>query len=167
MEYKVRIPGGVKKDIEEIVEYYLEERPDYAKKIFELLFERIKSLKYFPNKGRIVPELLEYNINEYRITSYNVCYTKLLRSDLFICSVWLFVGFSLVINKSFGKRFVYSIYINGMLLYVTLIIYLIMYPIVTNTKLDQSALMVIIAMSLFFIIPFILLTIKKLTTAST
>jgi len=88
-------------------------------------------------------------------------------SDLFICSVWLFVGFSLVINKSFGKRFVYSIYINGMLLYVTLIIYLIMYPIVTNTKLDQSALMVIIAMSLFFIIPFILLTIKKLTTAST
>jgi len=72
MEYKVRIPGGVKKDIEEIVEYYLEERPDYAKKIFELLFERIKSLKYFPNKGRIVPELLEYNINEYRelIESY-------------------------------------------------------------------------------------------------
>ena len=72
MEYKVRIPGGVKKDIEEIIEYYLEERPDYAKKIFELLSERINSLKYFPSKGRIVPELLEYNINEYRelIESY-------------------------------------------------------------------------------------------------
>jgi plasmid stabilization system protein ParE len=66
MEYKVRIPKSVKKDIEEIVEYYLEDRPEYAQKIFEVLFERIKSLKTFPMKGRFVPELLEYNINEYR-----------------------------------------------------------------------------------------------------
>jgi Plasmid stabilization system protein len=66
MEYKVRIPKSVKKDIEEIVEYYFDDRPEYAKKIFEVLFERIQSLKNFPKKGRFVPELLEYNINEYR-----------------------------------------------------------------------------------------------------
>ncbi|MCD1656083.1 type II toxin-antitoxin system RelE/ParE family toxin [Treponema zuelzerae] len=66
MEYEVRIPNSVKRDIEEIIEYYFDDRPEYAKKIFELLFERINSLKSFPNKGRIVPELLEYNINEYR-----------------------------------------------------------------------------------------------------
>ena len=59
MEYKVRIPNSVKKDIEEIIEYYFDDRPEYAKKIFELLFERINSLKSFPNKGRIVPELPE------------------------------------------------------------------------------------------------------------
>ena len=53
MEYKVRIPGSVKKDIEEIIEYYSEERPDYAKKIFQSLSERINSLKYFPNKGSV------------------------------------------------------------------------------------------------------------------
>ena len=41
MEYKVRIPNSVKKDIEEIIEYYFD-----------------------------------------RITSYNVCYTKLLRWNL-------------------------------------------------------------------------------------
>ena len=37
-----------------------------------LIFERINSLKSFPNRGRIVPELLEYNVNEYReiIESY-------------------------------------------------------------------------------------------------
>lgn len=73
MEYKIRIPKSVKKDIEEIVEYYFEDdRPDYAQKILNLLFSRINSLKIFPNKGRIVPELLEYNINEYRelIESY-------------------------------------------------------------------------------------------------
>ena len=67
MEYKIRIPNSVKKDIEEIVEYYFEDdRPDYAHKILNSVFSRINSLKIFPNKGRIVPELLEYNINEYR-----------------------------------------------------------------------------------------------------
>ena len=72
MEYQIRIPKSVKKDLEEIVEYYFEDRPDYAQKIFETLVARIKSLKHFPSKGRIVPELLEYNINEYReiIESY-------------------------------------------------------------------------------------------------
>lgn len=66
MEYRVRIPNSVKKDIEEIIEYHLDDRPDYAQKLFESLFERIRSLQSFPGKGRIVPELLEYNIHEYR-----------------------------------------------------------------------------------------------------
>jgi toxin ParE1/3/4 len=66
MEYTVHIPNSVKKDIEEIVEYYIEDRPDYAQKVFLLLFERINSLKSFPTRGRIVPELLQYNVNEYR-----------------------------------------------------------------------------------------------------
>lgn len=72
MEYKVRIPNSVKKDIEDLVEYYYEDRPDYAQKIFTSLVGRINSLKSFPTKGRVVPELLEYNINEYReiIESY-------------------------------------------------------------------------------------------------
>lgn len=72
MEYKIRIPHSVKRDIEEIVEYYFDDRPDYAQKIFDTLVGRINSLQSFPNKGRVVPELLEYNINEYReiIESY-------------------------------------------------------------------------------------------------
>ncbi|WP_304224776.1 type II toxin-antitoxin system RelE/ParE family toxin [Gracilinema caldarium] len=72
MEYTVHIPNSVKKDIEEIIEYYLLEKPDYAKKIFELITTRLHSLKYFPQKSRIVSELLEYNINDYRelIESY-------------------------------------------------------------------------------------------------
>lgn len=72
MEYKIRIPHSVKRDIEEIVEYYFDDRPDYAQKIFDALITRINSLKSFPQKGRVVPELLEYNISEYReiIESY-------------------------------------------------------------------------------------------------
>lgn len=72
MEYKVRIPNSVKKDIEEIINYYYEDRPEHVQKIFLSLFERINSLKNYPNRGKTVPELLEYNVNEYReiIESY-------------------------------------------------------------------------------------------------
>jgi len=66
MEYKIHISNSARKDIEEIIDYYFDDRPEYAQKIFLILFERIDSLKSFPNKGRIVPELLEYNVNEYR-----------------------------------------------------------------------------------------------------
>ena len=72
MEYIVRIPNSVKKDIEEIIDYYINDRSEYAQKILLALFERINTLKQYPNRGRIVPELLEYNVNEYReiIESY-------------------------------------------------------------------------------------------------
>jgi toxin ParE1/3/4 len=66
MEYTVRVPKNVKKDIEEIIEYYLEERPEYAQRIYKSLYEHMNSLKSFPYKGRIVPEFHAYNINEYR-----------------------------------------------------------------------------------------------------
>lgn len=66
VEYQVRIPNSVKKDIEEIIDYFFDERPEYAQKIFLSLFEKINSLKSFPNRGRTVPELLEHNVNEYR-----------------------------------------------------------------------------------------------------
>ena len=88
-------------------------------------------------------------------------------SDILICSIWTLVGLSFVKNKSIGNRLIYSVYINGTLLFLTLISYLIMYPLMTNTIFDQNALIVILGMSLFFIIPFIALTKKKLTTAST
>lgn len=66
MGYIVRIPKSVKKDIEEIIDYYFDERPEYAQKIFSLIFEKIYSLKSFPNRGKIVPELLAHNIHDYR-----------------------------------------------------------------------------------------------------
>jgi len=66
MEYEINIPYSVQQDIEEIIEYYYEDRKEHAEKIFKSIVEKIKTLKSFPNKGRIVPELLEYNINEYR-----------------------------------------------------------------------------------------------------
>lgn len=66
MEYEVRVPSSVKKDIEEIILFFMLDRPEYAFKIFNSLRERIESLKFFPQKGRLVPELLEYNITEYR-----------------------------------------------------------------------------------------------------
>jgi hypothetical protein len=49
------------KAIEEIIDYYFDDRTEYAQNIF-LLIERINSLKNFPSKGRIEPGLLEYNV---------------------------------------------------------------------------------------------------------
>ena len=72
MQYKVHIPNSVKKDIDEIIEYYIDERPDYARKVFDSFLARIDTLKFYPQKGRTVPELFDYNINDYRelIESY-------------------------------------------------------------------------------------------------
>lgn len=72
MKFIVNISNNAKKDLEEIIEYFFESRPDYAKSIFEKIFSKIQTFKDFPTKGRVVPELLEYNINEFResIESY-------------------------------------------------------------------------------------------------
>lgn len=73
MNYKVHIPNSVKKDIEEIIGFYFDDQAEYAHKIFTLQFKRINSLKLYPNKGRIVPEFFEYNINEYREILESYC----------------------------------------------------------------------------------------------
>lgn len=67
MEFKVAIPSSVKKDIEEIISYYNTDRPQYSEKILKHYL-----IKLFPNRDRVVPELLEYSINQYRelIESY-------------------------------------------------------------------------------------------------
>jgi len=66
LEYKVRIPNSVRKDIEEIVDFYIEERPDYARRIFESISSRLDTLKAWPARGRVVPELLAQGIVDYR-----------------------------------------------------------------------------------------------------
>lgn len=66
MEYTILVPNSVRQDIEEIVENYQRDRPEYAYRVFNALTAKIQSLKTFPSTGRIVPELLEYNISTYR-----------------------------------------------------------------------------------------------------
>ena len=65
-KYRVVVPPSVTKDLKEIVEYYYEVNRGYSKKIFSKIIERIRELEKLPQKGRIVPELKEHNIDAYR-----------------------------------------------------------------------------------------------------
>ncbi len=71
-QYKVIIPKTVKRDIDEIIAYYFQDRRSYALKVFTALFNKVSSLKSFPEKGRVVPELRKHNVLDYRevIESY-------------------------------------------------------------------------------------------------
>ncbi len=53
-------------DLKTIVEYIAEDRPPNALKIFKSLKQKASSLYTFPERGRIVPELREQGILQYR-----------------------------------------------------------------------------------------------------
>ena len=61
-EYIIVIPSVVKQDIEEIILYYQHDRKEYARQVYNRIISSIHSLKIFPEKGRIVPELEKNNI---------------------------------------------------------------------------------------------------------
>ncbi len=64
--YRIVVPPTVKNDLREIVEYYFEINKPYSKRIFQQIIERIQELKTFPEKGRVVPELRDQNISDYK-----------------------------------------------------------------------------------------------------
>jgi addiction module RelE/StbE family toxin len=64
--YRVVVPPTVKRDLKEIVEYYHEINRSYAKRLFDQLVQRMQELKTFPEKGRVVPELRDQNIADYK-----------------------------------------------------------------------------------------------------
>ncbi len=53
-------------DLIEIVEYIAEDNLTKARNIFEKIKEKASSLSYFPERGRIVPELKDHGIIIYR-----------------------------------------------------------------------------------------------------
>ncbi len=53
-------------DLKTIVEYIAEDSPPNALKIFKSLKQKASSLYTFPERGRIVPELREQGILQYR-----------------------------------------------------------------------------------------------------
>ena len=64
--FRVSVPPSVKKDLKEIVEYYFEVNKTYSRKLFRQIIERIHELEFFPEKGRVVPELRDRNVDVYK-----------------------------------------------------------------------------------------------------
>ncbi len=64
--YKAIFSRYAEDDLVEIVEYYHQINPEYALKLLETIETRVNELKKFPERGRIVPELEEQHILDYR-----------------------------------------------------------------------------------------------------
>ena len=64
--YKTVFSRYAEDDLIEIIEYYQQKNTEYAIKLLNTLEERVKELKNYPERGRVVPELEKQNIVEYR-----------------------------------------------------------------------------------------------------
>ena len=64
--YKTIISRFAEDDIFEIFDYYKSINFEYAEKLLISIEDKIKKLKAFPEQGRIVPELEQQNILDYR-----------------------------------------------------------------------------------------------------
>jgi len=65
-KYKVIWADIAEKDLKNIIEYIADESILNANRIFDKIREKASSLNFFPNRGRIVPELKEQDILQYR-----------------------------------------------------------------------------------------------------
>ena len=65
-QYIISWASVAEADLNNIILYIAEESPANARKILNKRKEKASSLKQFPEKGRIVPELQDQGINLYR-----------------------------------------------------------------------------------------------------
>ncbi|MCX6639428.1 MAG: type II toxin-antitoxin system RelE/ParE family toxin [bacterium] len=73
MAYIIWSPRAVA-DFEEIVEYISSDSEYYALALAKDIFNAIKSLKLFPNSGRIVPEFNRPELRERIYKGYRIIY---------------------------------------------------------------------------------------------
>jgi toxin ParE1/3/4 len=88
-KYNVLIPTSVTNDLQEIVDYISEDNASIALAILDRLEKKINSLKVYPDRGRVVPELLVQNIIEYHElieSPWRIIY-KIVESEVFILTV--------------------------------------------------------------------------------
>mgnify|MGYP001550016623 CR=1 FL=1 len=65
-QYKVIWSRTAERDLESIIDYIAEDSPLNAKRILTKIKKRSSVLYSYPARGRIVPELKEFNILQYR-----------------------------------------------------------------------------------------------------
>jgi toxin ParE1/3/4 len=73
----VRWAQAASLDLIEIVEFIRRDRPDAARKLGNSLLREASRLRRNPRQGKVVPELLEKGIAEYRqlvVSAYRVIY---------------------------------------------------------------------------------------------
>jgi len=66
MSFAVYWTDTAKADLTNIIEYIYGDSPQNARNVFGIIKEQAKSLSIYPNRGRIVPELRDVGVMNYR-----------------------------------------------------------------------------------------------------
>jgi plasmid stabilization system protein ParE len=74
MDYKVILSPRAIQDLQEIVRYISFASPSNAEKFGMALIEKARSLRTFPERGRVVPEFRDQNTREIFFHSYRIVY---------------------------------------------------------------------------------------------
>lgn len=77
MSFQVVWTNSAESDLTETILYLAEKSPDTTRQKYDQIKTAAQSLNQFPDRGRIVPELMEYGITTYReliIKPYRLIY---------------------------------------------------------------------------------------------
>jgi len=74
MDYQVKFSRSAEADIEDIVRYISIDDPDQALRFGEFLIHHARSLAQFPERGRVIPELMDDSIRELIVKRYRIVY---------------------------------------------------------------------------------------------
>lgn len=88
-KYEVTWPNTAEKDLIDIVEYIAADSPSNAVTAFKNIKQKASSLYTFPERGRIVPELRDQGIAQYReliISPWRVIY-RISKKIVYVLSV--------------------------------------------------------------------------------
>ena len=88
-KYKISWSNTAEKDLLEIVEYIADDNPANALKVFKNIKQKASTLYTFPERGRVVPELRDQGILQYRefiISPWRVIY-RVLEKNVYVLSV--------------------------------------------------------------------------------
>lgn len=88
-KYHVVWSNIAENDLKDIIEYIADDSPPNALKIFKSIKQKVSSLTAFSERGRIVPELQEQGILQYRelvISPWRILY-RISEKNVFVLSV--------------------------------------------------------------------------------
>ncbi|PLX51158.1 MAG: plasmid stabilization protein [Desulfobulbaceae bacterium] len=88
-EYTVTWASTAESDLSKIIEYIAQSNPDNALNILQKIKKDVANLYYLPEKCRIVPELYDQGITQYRellVTPWRIMY-RISDSTVYVLSV--------------------------------------------------------------------------------
>jgi len=86
MDYKVVWSPEAIEDLQSIAEYIERDSEFYARSVVIKILDVSRSIKDFPSRGRVVPEVGDDNIRELFVYSYRVIY-QIQESEILIVAV--------------------------------------------------------------------------------